>query len=47
VVLLFLDLSSKKSVDIADVWFTEAKDSNIDCPIIVVGSKSDTKKVNL
>lgn len=44
---MFLDLSLKKSVDLADVWFNEAKDSNIDCPIIVIGSKCDNKKVSL
>ena len=44
---MFLDLSVKKSVDLAEMWFSEAKDSNIDCPIIVVGAKCDNKKVGL
>lgn len=45
IVLLVLDLTTKKAVDTCDLWLKEIKDNGGSCPIMLVGSKSDSKKI--
>lgn len=44
--ILFVDLSSKQSVDSVDYWLREVKDNGGTCPIYIVGNKNDNKKLN-
>lgn len=46
VLLLFVDLSNKQTVDSVDYWLREVKDNGGVCPVYIVGNKSDNKKVS-
>jgi len=39
-------LTNKASIDGVDYWIREVKDNGGVCPIYIVGSKSDNKKIN-
>ncbi len=43
---MFADLSNKPSVDDIDKWVKEIKEAGGACPIVVIGNKSDNKKVS-
>lgn len=44
--LLFVDLSSKQSVDSVDYWLREVKDNGGACPLYIVGNKTDARKLS-
>lgn len=43
-VMLFVDLSNKSTIESVDYWLREVKDHNGACPLYIVGNKSDNKK---
>jgi 50S ribosomal subunit-associated GTPase HflX len=43
--LLFVDLGNKQSVDSVDYWLREVKDNGGVCPVYIVGNKTDVRKV--
>lgn len=45
IVLLVLDLSTKKSLDTCDLWLKEIRENGGSCPMMLVGAKSDSKKL--
>jgi len=45
-IILFVDLSNKSSVESVDYWLREVKDNNGTCPVYIVGNKSDNKRNN-
>ena len=44
--LLFVDLGNKQSVDSVDYWLREVKDNGGACPVYIVGNKTDVRKVS-
>jgi predicted GTPase len=46
VLLLFVDLGNKQTVDSVDYWLREVKDNGGVCPVYIVGNKSDNRKLN-
>lgn len=46
VILLFVDLTAKSSLDSVDYWLREVKDNSGTCPVYIVGNKSDIKKIS-
>lgn len=45
IVLVVLDLSTKKCLDTCDMWLKEIRENGGSCPIMLVGSKCDSKKL--
>jgi small GTP-binding protein len=44
-IILFVDLTSKQSLESVDYWLREVKDNGGACPVYIVGNKADSKKV--
>ena len=44
--MLVVDLTNKTSIDSADYWLKEIKEHGGNCPVYIVGNKTDNKKYN-